>query len=195
MNVLVVFGTTDGQTARVAERIAETIRLAGHSVMLSDIRSLPRELNPGAYDGIIVGGSLHAQGYQRRVSGFIRKNLAALRSHPSAFFSVCLAIASLSKAERDQAWAIPLRFVQKLGWRPDQVTPFAGALMFSRYGFLRRAIMKKIAKAEMGYVDASRDTVFTDWQQVQLFALSFVRRMEAGRQDAPVRREEAQPSA
>jgi menaquinone-dependent protoporphyrinogen oxidase len=90
---------------------------------------------------------------------------------------VCLSILSTNPDERGASRRIAEQFPAKLGWKPDVVEIVAGALMFSRYGFLKRAVMKRIAKKEMGSVDPTRDTVFTDWTAVDRFARAFVGRM------------------
>lgn len=174
MNFLVAYATTDGQTADIAARIGERLREAGHLVEVTDIAALPQSLDAAEFDAVLIGGSLHAQGYQRRVRQFVTRQLPALQTRPSAFFSVCLATASKRPAERAEAELIPRRFVENLKWQPDAIEVIAGALRFSRYGLLRRLIMKAIAQREMaGAVDANRDHVLTDWSQVDAFATTF----------------------
>lgn len=92
--------------------------------------------------------------------------------------SLCLSIASKRPEERAASRRIAEQFPAKLGWKPDVVEIVAGALMCSRYGLLRRTAMKIIAKKEMGSVDATRDTVFTDWAALDRFARDFVGRVD-----------------
>lgn len=187
MKVLIAYGTTDGQTERIARRISVRLTEAGHDVVLSDIRSLGVRTDCRAFDAVIVGGSLHAQGYQRRVKRFIRENLAALHSRPTAFISVCLAVVSRRPEERKAAEAIPRRFVAMQGWTPGEIVVFAGALAFTRYGFLRRFFMKRIAAKELGEpVDPTCDREFTDWAHVDAFAAGFARRIERRRRAVAV---------
>jgi menaquinone-dependent protoporphyrinogen oxidase len=174
MNLLVAYATTDGMTARIAQRIGEAARGAGSAVDVFDFCALPHDLDPRGYDGILIGASMHAQGYQRAATRFVRRYADALRSRPSGFFSVCLSIASKQPEERAESRRIAERFPARLGWQPDFVEIIAGALMFSRYGWLRRWAMKFIAKKEMGSADTTRDTIFTDWVAVNRFARDFV---------------------
>jgi menaquinone-dependent protoporphyrinogen oxidase len=175
MNVLIVYGTTDGMTARIAERMARTARTAGHTVRLAEAAGA-RDVQPAAYDVVLVGASLHAGGFQRAVKRFVRRHVAALHTRPSAFFSVCLAIASKSDDERAEARRIASAFPAGLGWRPTAVEVIAGALMFSRYGILRRFALTRIARKELGGdIDVTRDHVYTDWDAVDRFVLAFTR--------------------
>jgi menaquinone-dependent protoporphyrinogen oxidase len=174
MNLLIAYATTDGMTARIAERIAEAARAAGCNADVVDTAALPRNFDPNRYDRILLGASMHIQGYQRAARRFVQRYGDVLRSHKSGFFSVCLSILSKNPEERAEARRIAEQFPAKLGWKPDRVEIIPGALLFSRYGFLTRVAMKAIAKKEMGSVDASRDTVFTDWLAVDRFAREFV---------------------
>ena len=186
MNLLIAYATTDGTTARIAERIAETARSSGCDADVVDMAALPRDFDPNRYDRILLGASMHVQGYQRAAKHFVQRYRAALRSRQSGFFSVCLSIVSNNPEERAESRRIAERFPAKLGWKPDVVEIVAGALMFSRYGFFRRAAMKAIAKKEMGSVDPSRDTTFTDWVAVDRFAREFVRAADRAPKSIPV---------
>jgi menaquinone-dependent protoporphyrinogen oxidase len=174
MKLLVAYATTDGMTARIAARIAEAARAAGSAADVVDAAALPKSFDPSRYDGILVGASMHAQGYQQAATRFVRRYKEALRSRPSGFFSVCLSTVSKNLEERVESRRIAEQFPARLGWKPDVVEIVAGALMFSRYGFLRRTAMKIIAKKEMGSVDATHDTIYTDWAAVDRFALEFI---------------------
>jgi hypothetical protein len=50
---------------------------------------------------------------------------------------------------------------------------FAGALEYTQYNRLERALMKRIAKKEGGFTDTSNDHEYTDWAQVTNFAERF----------------------
>jgi len=174
MRFLIVYGTTDGQTATIAERIAHTFEGRGHEVECRDADTVEHGFSARAYDAIVVGGSIHLGKYQRGVTRFIRRHRADLRWTPSAFFSVCMAIQSKDEKERAEAEAIPRNYVEHLGWHPDSIEVMAGALKFSEYGFLRRVVMKSISEKEMGAaIDTSRDYEYTDWEQVDRFARTF----------------------
>ena len=64
MKLLIAYATTDGMTARIAERIAEKARAGGCAADAVDAAALPKGVDPARYDGILVGASMHAQGYQ-----------------------------------------------------------------------------------------------------------------------------------
>jgi menaquinone-dependent protoporphyrinogen oxidase len=56
------------------------------------------------------------------------------------------------------------------------VAHFAGALLYTRYGFFKRWIMKKIVRDKGSPdLDTSRDYVYTDWDGVKRFAEEFLK--------------------
>ena len=62
------------------------------------------------------------------------------------------------------------------GWHPTRVALFSGALLYTEYGFIKRAVMKKIAGDKPGALgtDTSRDYVYTEWDGVKTFAEDFL---------------------
>ena len=62
MRALIVYGTTEGQTHKIAERIAARIRELGHEAQLHDSCALLDSLQIGALE-ILVQGAIPGFGY------------------------------------------------------------------------------------------------------------------------------------
>ena len=90
LRVLIAYGTSEGQTGRIAECLANVIRSHGHEAFPVNVEraSAPP---PDGYEAVIVGGSIHMGRHERSVVHYVRRNRGALESLPSAFFSVSLA--------------------------------------------------------------------------------------------------------
>ena len=175
MRVLIPYGTTEGQTARIAEYLADVIRHQGYEAFPVDIKRSGTP-EPDDYDAVIVGASVHMGKHQSCVRDFVREHRAALERLPSAFFSVSLAIQDSTERGRHEAEGCVEKFVQQTGWRPGTVGLFAGALLYTRYGFITRWIMKRIARGKGSPdTDTSRDYVYTDWESVKRFAEEFLK--------------------
>jgi len=84
------------------------------------------------------------------------------------------------------------RFFKQTGWRPNQVKPVAGAIMYTRYNFLLRLIVKRIARKEGSPTDTSRDYEFTDWAGLDKFVEDFASEI---RKAATARKAIASPKA
>jgi menaquinone-dependent protoporphyrinogen oxidase len=174
---LVLYATRHGQTQRIAEHVAAVLRAGG---LDADVRaaSARGQLDLADYQAAIVAASVHLGKHEREVVTFVKDHRAELERMPTAFLSV-----SLSEAGAEDASSPPERrakaaadanamidaFLQKTGWHPVRVKPVAGALRYTKYNFLVRFVMKRIAKQNGSSTDTSRDHEFTDWAALDRF--------------------------
>ena len=174
--VLISYGTTEGQTAQIAEVLAEVLRDRGHEADHVDVTSLADTV-PDGYDAVLIGASIHVGKHDKHVVEFVKKNVDTLIRLPSAFFSVSLA----AHGDTSEAEGYVDQFEEETGWHPDKVAMFGGALLYTQYGFIKRHMMKKIAKDKPGDLglDLSRDYVYTEWDAVKRFAEHFADQLEA----------------
>ncbi|MDH4276882.1 MAG: protoporphyrinogen oxidase [Acidimicrobiia bacterium] len=171
MKVLVCYHSDDGQTAKVAGRISAVLIDKGCTV---DVATAEDNPSPADYDGIIFGDSIHAGRHSRSLRRWIARHEDELDPLPKALFQVSLT----SSKDDDESVAEAHRLVQQLldttRVEPDLVGLFAGALVYTRYGWLKRTMMSRIARAEDGDADTSKDYEYTDWEAVEQFAADAV---------------------
>jgi menaquinone-dependent protoporphyrinogen oxidase len=158
--ILILHASVEGQTARIAARLADDLRAKGHAVALCDARD---DVDPAAHDAVVIGASVHYGRHPARLRRFVRNHVRALETRPSAFFSV-----SLSGNERYGA-----DFLRRAGWRPALIASFVGALRYSRYGWFERRLVQAFARMGGHSTDTSRDHDYTNWAAVSRFAESF----------------------
>jgi menaquinone-dependent protoporphyrinogen oxidase len=166
-SVLIVYGTTEGQTRKIAARMAELASEYGHAATVADAAGAAVHVPRGRYDAVMVAASVHRLRHQTSVKRFVRENLRLLEHVPSAFFSVSLSAAGKEPRQREGARRCAEAFLKETGWKPGMVRLVAGALAYSRYGFVTRWVMKQIARREGGDTDTSRDYEYTDWEQLR----------------------------
>ena len=172
-SIYIPYGTTEGQTARIAEFIADVVRAHGHEAHAVDIKDAGDGI-PAGYDAVMVGASVHMGKHEGYVTDFVKKNREALDRLPSALFSVSMA----AHDDTGNAENYVEEFEQETGWRPAQVGLFGGALLYTQYGFIKRLVMKKIAGDKgLTDTDTSRDYVYTEWDGVKQFAEDFLARL------------------
>ncbi|WP_372425608.1 flavodoxin domain-containing protein [Salinarimonas chemoclinalis] len=169
MRVLVVYATTEGQTRKIAERIAARLSASGHAPTLVDATRAGPDTDPAAFDLSILAGSLHEGRYQAALVDFARRHAAALNAGESAFVSV-----SLSAAGDDPGdWAGLARCIEtfrsETGWSAERLHHAAGAFRFTRYDFLKSWAMRFIAYRRGESVDPHADTEYTDWDALDAF--------------------------
>lgn len=165
MSIPVCYATTHGQTRRIAERIANSLRSEGHDSRAFDVSSMEsRRFDWQDAEGAVVAASLHAGSHQRSAEAFVQANVDRLNALPSWFVSVSLSAASANPRERLAPEQIAQSFVERVGWTPRLVRCVAGRLAYTQYSLVTRWFMRRIARKEHGPTDTSRDYELTDWQ-------------------------------
>ena len=171
-SVLVVYATREGQTRRIAEHLAATIRARGTPADVLDAAELPSDFSLDVYGAAVVAGSVHLGKHEPEIVRFVKQHRAGLESMPSALLSVSLSEAGAedpaAPAERRAEAAADVQrmidaFLAETGWHPARIRAVAGALMYTKYNFLVRFVMTIIARRADASTDTSQDHEFTDW--------------------------------
>jgi menaquinone-dependent protoporphyrinogen oxidase len=101
-----------------------------------------------------------------------------LETMPTAFLSVSLSEAGVEDDEAARENRVKAAadvramiddFLTETGWHPSKIKAVAGALMYTKYNFLVRLVMKRVARAAGESTDVSHDHVFTDWAALDIF--------------------------
>jgi menaquinone-dependent protoporphyrinogen oxidase len=165
---LIVYASTHGHTAKIADRLAQAVRDGGADAHVREVSSA-QELVPSDYDALIVGASIHASHHQREVVDWVKRHAITLSDMPSAFFSVCLAAAEDTDESREATRKYVDDFVDETGWTPRRTTTFAGALQYLEYNFATRLVIRLMMKRAGHPTDTSHDYDYTDWDAVDRF--------------------------
>lgn len=172
-DILILYGTSEGQTAKVADRIASTLADLEHTPEPVDNKHRGTDLDLADYDAVLVGASIHMGKHQKGVTSFVKAHRDTLETLPSGFFQVSLSAAIDDEAHHQEAMGYIDDLIEATGWQPDRIAVFGGAIRYSEYGFITRSLMKSIAKEATGDVDTSRDYEYTDWDEVDAFTREF----------------------
>ena len=173
--ILVLYGTSEGHTALVANAIGNRLRAINVSADVIDAAVDNYSPSPEQYDGIIIAASVHIGRYQKAITTWVRDHAHLLDSRCNAFVSMSLGVLQHDpKVDADLA-AIVARFERETGWHPRLTRFFPGALLYTKYSLVTRWLMKRIAAKAGGDTDTSRDFDYTDWKQVDMFADEFAR--------------------
>ena len=121
----VIFGSTEGQTAKIADRIVAVANKRGHIAQAFDAQKGSAGFELSFYDAVIVGASLHVGSYQKSIENFIKAHLSRLGKIPNAFFRSVLLHDDKNQQALDECVN---KLQQRIGWYPQYVVQFAGAL-------------------------------------------------------------------
>lgn len=181
---LVVFATRDGQTRKVAKRIAEVLADRGLPVVLADVDRLSAGVPADGLAGAVVAAPVRFGRHPRKIRRFVGRHRDAIDRVPTAFVSVSGAAGGHDAAHRAEARGYVERFLEETGWDPDRTATVGGAVAYTRYNPILRRVMRSIAEKEGRSTDTSRDHEYTDWNEVEGFARAFGglvhRRIEVG---------------
>ena len=175
--ILLLYATTEGQTKLIAERVAHLLRDKGHTLETLPAEATPPDWNPAAYDGVIVGASIHYGHHPAYLRALMRRHRNALASRPCAFFSVSLS-AGGPNPKPAAAQRYLDKFLRRTDWQPQLTASFAGALKYSLYGPIKRRVMIVFVGLGGGNTDTSQDYEYTDWDTVERFADAFAQRLK-----------------
>jgi len=172
MNILIIYGTTEGQTRKIAARTATHIRERGHHVDLLDSAAPTADLKLGDFHAFIVAASVHQEHHQDAITNFVFAQHKLLNARPSAFISVSLSAAL--EDEKPEAQKYVDRFVSVTGWRPSTTLLLGGALRFAEYDYFQEQVVKFIVMKRRGTASPERDQEFTDWNTLADFIDRFL---------------------
>jgi menaquinone-dependent protoporphyrinogen oxidase len=172
MKLLIVYGTTEGQTRKIAEYLKVEAEKQGAKVTLCDATSAV--VDPEPYDAVMIGASLHAGRYQSSVAHYIKAHLDVLNNKPTAFLAVSLTAAGDDEESWQELKEITQSFLSETGWRPSDAEYVAGALRYAQYDFLKKYLMRMIAKKAGEKSTDQNDKEYTDWSKLNAFLLYFL---------------------
>ena len=174
LNVLVVYGTTEGQTRKIAERTVAHIRECGHQAVLRDSAELASVSDLESFDAFIIAASVHQQQHQETIAAFVIAHRKLLNAKPSAFISVSLS--AVLEEGQTEAQKYVDRFVSVTDWRPSMTLLLGGALRLTEYDYFQEQIVKFIV---LKGGSAGRDREFTDWNALANFVDRFLHQSAA----------------
>jgi menaquinone-dependent protoporphyrinogen oxidase len=182
--VLVIYATREGHTRHIAEDLAATLERQERSCELVDSARIPEGFSLAEYSSAIVSASLHLGAHEPEITEFVKRHLAELNRIPTLFLSVSLSEVTVEDAnappeKRATAEADVKRtidgFLKETGWHPSHIAAVAGALLYSRYNFVIRFVMRRIASKVGIPTDTTRDYEFTDWTKLHQVVEEFMR--------------------
>src|SRR5690349_17660122 len=112
--ILISYGTTYGQTAKIVRRMSRVLENHGHTVSAYRADLIQPDLPVGSYDACVVAGSVIGGKHQRSVLEFVRRYADQLNAITSAFVSVSGSAANAPEKARRCADS----FLAQTSWRP-----------------------------------------------------------------------------
>jgi menaquinone-dependent protoporphyrinogen oxidase len=171
--ILVLHASKNGQTRKIATRLAERLRRIGNVVYLYDAEHPPTPELLAKIDAVLIGSWVRGGQHMPPVRRFVMQHHELLSRVPSALFSVGLLQLSTREKSRRRAAENVTLFLNATHWRPRLAVMFGGAIPYSHFGWLSRHIEHMIWMREGLETDIAEDREYTRWDEVDRFADAF----------------------
>ncbi len=168
-NILIIYSTTDGHTVEICRRLIQVLEPLGHRVTLVSVTEAGG-IDLLGFDKIVIGASIRYGKHSPQIVNFIRDHERTLADKPNAFFSVNVVARKPAKSQPDTNPYLR-KFLRKISWKPKELAVFAGKIDYPRYTPVDRFMIRLIMWMTKGPTDPTTVTEFTDWAQVERFAL------------------------
>ncbi len=166
MRILIVYGSTEGQTRKICHFALQYFSKNGHAVALCPADTAA-DLDPAEFDGVLLAASVHTGHYQSSLVEFAKSHASVLKGMKSLFLSVSLAAAG----DEAEDWAGLSRivdgFAAEIGWTPNRIEQIAGAFRFSDYDFFKYWAMRWIESQKDPSTTPGEDREYTDWDALE----------------------------
>lgn len=165
MKLLIIYGTTEGQTRKISTFLCKKAKERGHTVSMHDATN--SALSPFGFDAVIIAAPIHNDRYHTAIEHYITEQAKILNNEVSVLLSVSLTAAGAEP----ELWLELKKDTQKLidhsHWNPSFIEYVAGAIQYSKYNYFKKFMIHSLAKRYNGQNDHERDQEYTDWGQVE----------------------------
>lgn len=175
MKTLIAFASRYGQTQKIAAALQQQLVDVGVDCQLTTCRELlGRRDFLSSSSAVILGSPIYYGAIDRDLERLVSRYRDPLNVVPSALFTVCFGASSTQEAEQAAARGSSARFLQRTGWQPRLTRVFAGALRYSKYGWIKKRLVYWMAKRGGLVTSMDQDLELTDWTQVHAFGNQFI---------------------
>ena len=160
MRILLVYGTTEGQTRKIAQFCVDHLAKAEHQAQLLDSRQRMSDVEISAFDCVILAGSVHRREHQESLRNFVIALREQLQQVPCLMISVSLSIAFENGEEEAKKYVDD--FEADTGFTANARSLVAGALKFDQYDYYMSQIVEFVVLQDRSTF--TEDHEFTDWE-------------------------------
>jgi menaquinone-dependent protoporphyrinogen oxidase len=172
MKCLVLYGTAEGHTLKIAKFISERTESAGHEAHLHDASAPDLDLELGGFDAFIAAAPVHQQRHPDAVIDCLKAYAESLNALPSALVSVSLSAAFEDGLEEAQMYVD--RLLERTAWHPTAVHLAAGALRYEKYDYFQEQIIRHIVLKDRAPEQIEGEHEFTNWEALAEFIDDYV---------------------
>ncbi|MFC4798717.1 flavodoxin domain-containing protein [Neobacillus sp. GCM10023253] len=135
MKTLIVYCSSHGTTEKAVSVLCENIE---GEVLAVDLKRDKILFDLEDYDGVIIGGSIHAGEIQRKIKQFVKQHHDELLEKEVGLFLCCIRDGDIAVEQFNRA------FPQDLRKNSVAMGLFGGEFLVSKMNFFERQVVKKV---------------------------------------------------
>ncbi len=167
--IAIAYATHDGQSERIAERIAKRL---GDRGAASTLHALRRSVDPAidAESDAVVAVLAVRYGRVLPEGRTFLKAFASRQAAPPLALAIVNLVARNASRRSPETNPYLRQTLARFALRPALATAFGGRLNYPKYRFFDKQIIRLIMAMTGGVADGRSDIDYTDWAQVDDFA-------------------------
>lgn len=179
MRVLIVFASVEGQTRKIAGRLADLVRAAGHDAVLFDAADTAAQASFAGVGRVILAAPVHERRHPEAFEVFLTAQRRALAARRTLLLSVSLSAAFPEK--REEAGDYVTEMKMRTGFTPDAEALVAGAVQAGNYDYFARQVLRFVVLRDRDIDPEAGPHEFTDWAALEREVTRFLEVPGAGR--------------
>ncbi|WP_306112846.1 MULTISPECIES: flavodoxin domain-containing protein [unclassified Roseovarius] len=172
MRILIIFGTVEGQTAKIARFLADEARGAGHDVDLIDTADKSASISAADADKVILAASVHERKHPKWFEMCLAAEGDKLAARDTMLLSVSLMAAFPDTRSEAQEFVEEMKM--RTGFEPATEMLVAGAVRMSSYDYFSTQVLRHVVLRGGKYDLAEGDHEFTDWEGLKTALSAFL---------------------
>lgn len=160
MKVLILYGTIEGHTAKVARFVEEWVTSAGHETELVDADEAAKISFEGV-DAVILAASVHQRRHPKNFEASLLAHREDLAARPSLFLSISLSAAFPEGQDEAQDYLTEMKM--RTRFEPTRESLVAGAVQASKYDYFAMQVIRHVVLRGRDVDPQAGEHCFTDW--------------------------------
>lgn len=172
MTVLIIYGSIEGQTAKIAEFAAKLARDAGFEPVLFNTEDRTGDITFEGVDKVILAGPVHERRFPKPFEVFVSGQSETLARYPTLLLSVSLSAAFEERMEEAQDYADEMKL--RTGLAPSDELLVAGAIRTESYDYYASQVLRHVVLRGNEAIPTEKNHEFTDWDALAARVAAFL---------------------
>ncbi len=173
MTVLIVYGTVEGQTGKIARFVNDVVEAAGKDTQLVDTEDQTAPVSLDGVEHVILAAPVHERRHPKPFEVFIEAQREELSKRKTLVLSVSLKVAFPDGQEEAKDYLTEM--LMRTHFEPTATALVAGAVRPGSYGYFETEIVRHVVFKDQDVDPSDGKREFTDWDALEERVSSFLK--------------------